>query len=298
LTSLIGAEYRFVKIDTGRRSTMGMDWTKSRIGACLLVIGSLFLLMPMGIGCKSKKQIQCPKGEGRLPCLQKHCNKEHASICKDLALMKIALKKFSEAQKPLETACEGGNLEGCYYLAWYYESGTGVFRDEKKAKPLYLKACEGGIGKSCAELGLMLLREEDDEAAKQAHKYLTKGCSADVAKACSGLGYLLLNGKGVEKSPSKAQKMMVKGCHGGFGRGCTEIGRMYAYAVGVERDDSIAISWYKKGCNAQNEDASGCYQAGLTLVRSGKPEERAEAKELFTRACKMGEKEACSLAPP
>ena len=70
----------------------------------------------------------------------------------------------------------------------HYFNGQGVFKNMKKAKSFYTKACQGGNMMSCSNLGLMYATGKGTEVNKtKAIKLLTKACK-NVNKNSSIMG--------------------------------------------------------------------------------------------------------------
>jgi TPR repeat protein len=57
---------------------------------------------------------------------------------------------LAEATRLLQTACDGGDAQGCTDLASLYAKGEGVALDKSKASELYGKACGLGSELACA----------------------------------------------------------------------------------------------------------------------------------------------------
>jgi len=62
------------------------------------------------------------------------------------------LPELAQAARLLEGMCDAGDVESCWYLAYMHLAGSGVPRDETKARTLLEKACAGGLEQACAAL--------------------------------------------------------------------------------------------------------------------------------------------------
>lgn len=122
-----------------------------------------------------------------------------------------------------ETACDGGVMRSCTELGRIYELGLNVTRDGIAAAALYRKACDGG----------------------------------DMA-GCYSAAYVLENGIAGRRDPHCAIAMYKYACEGGYTRGCLMAGYMYKAGIDVEKDDASAAEAFKKACLAGNN--AGCEQ--------------------------------------
>lgn len=101
-------------------------------------------------------------GRGRPPDkdlaiqLYERCGRDNPYAFKGLARIGLSggdlpyhLRKIGVS---LEKACEMDDAESCWYLAYMYQLGNGVQRDEQKARALMEKACGLGFDDACRAL--------------------------------------------------------------------------------------------------------------------------------------------------
>ena len=110
-------------------------------------------------------------------------------------------KRFKDAARLLKTSCDKNIASSCFNLAFLYEEGEGVARDDAKAAQLYDKACYIGS-----------------------------------ASACNNLSIQYRQGRGVKKDVKKANDLAKKACDAGKPQGCTFIGKAYYGGEGVKKD--------------------------------------------------------------
>ena len=111
--------------------------------------------------------------------------------------------------------------------------GRGVSHDEKKARELLTKGCDGSDTKSCTNLGVLMMQGRGgakDGAA--AAKNFEKGCADADALACGMLGMQYKTGDGVTKDDAKAVALLQKGCEGGNDAACGTYGKMLLDGTG------------------------------------------------------------------
>jgi hypothetical protein len=89
--------------------------------------------------------------------------------------------------KPLfSTACERGDMRGCYNLGVAYRDGVNVRKDSIKAAALFKTACDRGFAKACYNLGLMYWYGFGvHESKESAISLIRKACAGGIERACS-----------------------------------------------------------------------------------------------------------------
>jgi hypothetical protein len=167
-------------------------------------------------------------------------------------------KNFSAASPLLDKACTGGSGEACRDLGNMYRDGSGVGKDSLHAASLYSKAC-----------------------------------NASPPLGCVNLGVMYHNGDGVSQDDSKAATLYSQACNAGDAIGCSNLGSSYWYGRGVPQDDSHAAALYSRACDANNgagcSNMGNCYLSGRGV--GGK--DPGKARELFKKGCGLGNQPAC-----
>jgi len=186
--------------------------------------------------------------------------------------------------------CGKGNAQSCGSAgSLYFNGGGGATRDQKKARELVQKGCEGSDSKSCSSLGVMMakgLGGAKDTAG--AAKSLEKGCGDGEGQACGQLGLLYKAGDGVSKDDSKAIGLLQKGCEGGHDEACGVAGKMLLDGTGVAKDAKKGQEYLHRACNGSQVQA--CLEVGLLAEQAHNP---IGAKIAYTKGCWRGSKEAC-----
>ena len=59
---------------------------------------------------------------------------------------------FQEEYKKLELACYGGDAWVCYEVGKMYQNGSGLIKNQSRAKQFYSRACSFGILEACNSL--------------------------------------------------------------------------------------------------------------------------------------------------
>lgn len=187
-------------------------------------------------GNKVKKDIK--KG---LKLLEKSCSTGDGYVgCNELAV-RYSIKGFGvqknhlKASQYFKKACEKGlHAESCYYLAFNYEYGRGIQKNDGLSVQYYRKA-----------LGLY-----------------AKDCKNNF-NACNDAGKMYEDGKGVSKNLKKSLEYYHIGCDKNDGVSCFKIGMMYQFATTYDQtqgyfmeDTRKAKKYYLKACD--NKYMLGC----------------------------------------
>jgi len=93
---------------------------------------------------------------------------------------------YQDAIKLWTQACDNGNMDGCYNLAYMYANGKGTLHNEKKAAGLYKRNCDAGDSKACSNLGA--LYENGVGGIRQdfykSSRLYAKSCNAGNVNGC------------------------------------------------------------------------------------------------------------------
>ena len=198
------------------------------------------------------------------------------------------------ARDDCQTQCGRGSADSCFYLASFYDHGTGVPRDDARAATLYKQACDGQSAAACRGLGFLHATGRGvplDHA--RAAALFQAACQLGDAPACGNLGVCSEAGWGVPADPSRALALYRQSCDGGDPAGCNALGHLFDAGAVVPRDDLRAASLYKQACDGG--DANGCHNLGwLYASGRGVPRDEPRGVALFERACKGGDANGCS----
>jgi uncharacterized protein len=186
--------------------------------------------------------------------------------------------------------CEAGNAGSCATLAAMYRNGAGAGKDMAKAASYGQKACDKDVSSGCRMVAASKLEGKD---TKGAIELLDKACKGGDGAACVDLGVAQLASKDGKVS-GNAQYSFRRACYGGGEyEGCAWLGTLYAEGKGgMTASPKLAVAFFEKGC----KEGSGRACEGLgDLLKAGKgvTKDAARAKELFTKACSGGHQSAC-----
>ncbi|MCA9670413.1 MAG: SEL1-like repeat protein [Myxococcales bacterium] len=194
-------------------------------------------------------------------------------------------------------SCKRGNALGCNDLGMHYARGAGVKQDDARAHALYKEACDGGEGDGCFNLAFANDRGEveggskakADELYGQARAQYKKACEAGDAEACSSLGYLVAIGRGGKPDRDKARSLYKRACKAGSDAGCTRLGGL-EYA---DREYASALPRFSKACKNGYQGACA-WLATLYQQGQGVAKDQKKAAKLFEDACEKHDRSACA----
>ena len=183
---------------------------------------------------------------------------------------------------------------------WAPKCEAGEVRACENIVSLYRQDCEGEIGASCHNLGVMF--EHGDEVAEDvslaAGAYF-KGCEFAFAPACRHLGVLIWTGRALDCGADAgcddkgAAALFARACELGDPGGCTQYGVSLTLGRGVVADPSKAATQFQRACDGGH--GPGCAQLGnARLTGRGVSQDKVAAARLYDKACAVGEDVACT----
>lgn len=141
----------------------------------------------------------------------------------------MAGKPFSEAVPVFDRECANGQADACSHLGWMYKNGIGVPENWSQFFSYSSKACDGGDGFACLNVGIEYevggsggIKQDYSRAAV----VYSRSCNARNAIGCKCLGSLYHRGLGVTRDDSRAEELFSKACKLGAAVGCREVKNM------------------------------------------------------------------------
>lgn len=201
-----------------------------------------------------------------------------------------------QAFKLYDTACKGGDSQGCAKLGTLYEIGTAVAKDPIRASSLYLQACDGGAADGCANLGVMTRAADATRAAG----LFERGCGLGSGVCCLNLADMLLLGEGTAYDAVRAAELystvgslLKVSCDQGSMDDCFVYAKLQMRGAGENPDKAAAEGIFSKACDSGN--ATGCTVLGWLHYkgRAAAPDGLA-ASNFFRKACDLGDATGCT----
>jgi len=230
----------------------------------------------------------------------KACNAGNKQSCGNLGQLyltgKGVARDYFRAADLLANGCDAGSDLNCFNLGLLYETGNGVTKDTSRAAAMFSKACDGGNASGCGNLGHVYAN--GDGVTKDLFRAATsysKACDAGIAMSCAQLANLYQQGSGVAKDLGQALTLYSKACNAGYMNGCTGLGFIYLNGDGIAKDAVRAAAFLTKSCDAGEPIA--CSSLG-SLYQSGEkgiPKDKDKAKQLYGKACSLGNQQSCDL---
>lgn len=241
-----------------------------------------------------------PVDASRLP--QKKLDDATACLHGDGAACTAQAKAHGVAPELLQVACDLGDSEGCYLLAFRAT-------DHKRAFVAYEQACDGGNALACTNLGYMYEQGQGVAAdPDSAARLYSRGCAGSICTGtnnlgCVNLGRAYRDGRGVVQDQYKAIGLFRGVCERKeppvddqdkehIARSCSLAGTAILFGKAVVRDVPAGVAFLEKGCAAR--DTFGCYNLG-TIYESGDyvTKDKSRAATYYQLACDADDREAC-----
>jgi TPR repeat protein len=200
---------------------------------------------------------------------------------------------LSSALAQYRRAADQGYAAAQASLAFLYENGQGVPKDDVQAVTWDRKAAEQGHAGAQQALGSWYengrggVPKDDVQAVAWYRKAADQG--NDIAQFRLGLMYY--NGQGVPKDDAQAVAWFRKASDKGDALAQGMLGAMYESGQGVETDLTQAAAFYRKAAEQGNDLA----QTALGVMYSmgwGVPQDLAEAAKWWRKAADQGNAEA------
>jgi TPR repeat protein len=143
-------------------------------------------------------------------------------------------------------AAEAGNDDAMTNLAFRYQTGNGMARDAAEAASWYRRAADVGNATAMNNLASLYLGGQGvSRDPAEAVRWFERAAAAGYAEAAANLGYQYATGRIIAKNEALAAEWYRKAADGGSPRGMFGIAGLYADGRGVARDADEAVRWYR-----------------------------------------------------
>ncbi|RHZ80999.1 hypothetical protein Glove_130g149 [Diversispora epigaea] len=190
-------------------------------------------------------------------------NKEIGTISlADMHLYDAGVGKDTKAFQIYSKLADEGSLIASISVAYCYQNGFGVKKNDVKAFELWLKFAEKGnlVAQSrvgwCYSYGIGTSKD----VAKGFQWYMKAALAGNIGAICQA-GYCYKNGIGVGKNGKEAFKLYLKAAEQGNPIAQFNLGNCYANGVGIDKDKAKAFEWYKEAAECNYVD--GQYNVGI-----------------------------------
>ena len=157
------------------------------------------------------------------------------------------------------------------------------------------RSCNCNAFDDCGLLGLMYelgptpsLTRRWERDPSRAFELYARACEGGSAGGCVNLGNAFERGKIVTKSVERARLAFSQACDAAHSRGCMRMGLL---ELRLERQRGLA--GLRRSCVLL--DAEGCWVLAMTLLESGLPAEKVEARTALTTGCRSA---SCASSNP
>lgn len=210
---------------------------------------------------------------------------------------------FKAARELWQQGCDAGSLRDCYELGIVYRDGEGVAPDPARFVELMTRACEGGLGSACHNLGREELRaqEEGIGTASPAQfeagiAFYRRACKLGTQVSCRNLGLHLA------REAAKGDKVALDGlrqaCIDGAGSACFGLASLYDIHLeaALGNDPAAANEALLLGCERMDRDScqnlAWHYDHGFGLDRN-----TVRGSALYHLACDDDPGFICPMVP-
>ena len=179
---------------------------------------------------------------------------------------------IAEALLVYRRAAAAGSSVAMNNLGVFYNSGTGVAKDEAEAARWFRKAADAGIATAKSNLGAMYLDGHGVEKnAKEAARLFREASDSGLVAGTYKLGILYRDGLGVDKNASEAARLFGIAAEGGVQDAMNDLGVLYANGVGVQKNAAEAVNWYRRAAEAGSPlgmlNLGGMYREGVGVSK-------------------------------
>jgi eukaryotic-like serine/threonine-protein kinase len=202
-------------------------------------------------------------------------------------------KDYDAAFTVGQPLAESGDRDAQFGLAWLYDKGFGVDRNEERAAAWYQKAAEKGH--LLAQLNVGDLYEAGagvPQSYEQALKWYKRAAEQGNPEAQYFVGFYYDKGQGTQQDDTAAVLWYEKSAQQGFAKAQKKLGDMYATGRGVGRNEREALRFYYQAAEQNHPDAEFnvgyWYENGLGGVRR----DYQAAAQWYARAAEHGSAKA------
>ncbi|MDR3441729.1 MAG: SEL1-like repeat protein [Legionella sp.] len=171
-----------------------------------------------------------------------------------LMMAKYTLLQEKDSQKAIpwfKQAAAAGDVNAQMFMAAAYLYGIGVNKNNDLATRNYIDAAKNGNSIAQFTLAENFLGSRNASNSKLGLIWLSKSAANGNPKALTKLGSLYLQGKVVDKNPTKGMALLNQAAAQGFAPAMVQLG-----AAALEQNQKEqALQWFDKAGNYQNDDA-------------------------------------------
>jgi serine/threonine-protein kinase len=207
----------------------------------------------------------------------------------------LARKSYAEAFELARPAADGGDRDAQFAVAFLYDSGKGVDRDEEKAAAWYQKAAEQGHPLAQLNLGDMYAYGGGglQQSLEQAFNWYRKAAEQGNADAQNNVGIAYVAASGTARDDFAAVVWFEKAAKQNYAKALKNLGDMYANGRGVGRkDQQEALRYYYQA--AEQNHAGAEYNIGVWYENGfgGQQRDYQKAAQWYARAAEHGHAQA------
>jgi TPR repeat protein len=219
------------------------------------------------------------------------CSKETPGVCLDRGLSLWKSDKKSEAVTLYTSGCDFDHGPSCTNLGVAYERGQGVAADPKRATTLYEKACTLGSGVGCNNAGITLANAKPPDYARAALRFVD-ACDKKISDGCNNVAALAVDPAAGKPDEARAYEFYRRSCDLGADESCAYVANRLLAGLGVKKDRPAGLAMLETKCSAGGTQS--CTALAFELRNPGPSTDPTRAVKLFTAACEAKVGSACA----
>jgi len=219
---------------------------------------------------------------------KKKMNKSNNNVSDFNCRYEIEINSDEKTFVQYAISARGGNIIAQYNLAYCYQYGKGISRDEKKAFEWYLKSAEAGNNAAQCNLGYCYQYGKGvNKDEKEAFEWYLLSAETGNSTAQSNLGYCYQYGIGANQDEKKAFEWYLVSNEVGNNAAQCNLGYCYQYGIGTNEDKKKAFEWYLESAETGNSSAQNnlgrCYELEIGTIK-----DENKAFEWYLKSAKNG----------
>ncbi len=181
------------------------------------------------------------------------------------ALFAYHHKKYEQAYHTIHGLAQQGHAKGQTLLAYFYEKGIYVQKDDDQATYWYKKAAKKNNTDAYIGLARLALDQRAGLTLKDVKSYLTKAASLNNNSARRILSELYKEGKSVKSSPQLSAYWLAEAANHKDVEAQELLARFYLNGFGVPKSIRKALKWFERA--AKNGSSNALYALALLYLK-------------------------------
>jgi uncharacterized protein len=219
------------------------------------------------------------------------CSKETPHVCLDRGLALSKSGKDAEAVALYDSGCDFDHGPSCTNLGVAYERGKGVAIDLPKATALYEAACQLGSNVGCNNAGITHANAKPPDYARAVLRFVD-ACDKKLVEGCNNVAALAVDPAAGKPDEARAYEFYRRSCDLGADESCAYVANRLLAGLGVKKDRPAGLAMLETKCEAKGNHS--CAALAFELRKPGPASDPTRAVKLFTAACEAKVGSGCT----